>query len=196
MSKLVRIVLCVLSLSMTAVAQQKPKNTVDVDVMFSALHANAPVGGCGCFWMAGGIGEVAIPIGRNFSFVAEGSGQHVDRIPGTNVGLGLINGLGGLRLRVPTRTRFQPYAQALFGGVHGFDSYFPASAGKLPTAYDTSFAMAVGGGIDLAVSKHIWIRAVHADYHYSELRNLEGDRQNQFRISGGIVFRSTRRIPW
>ncbi|QMV17435.1 hypothetical protein GOB94_00940 [Granulicella sp. 5B5] len=174
---------------MVAMAQQTPKNSIEADVLFSALHANAPVGGCGCFWMAGGIGEVAIPIWRNFSFVGEGSGQHVDHIPGTDVGLGLINGLGGLRLRVPTRTLFQPYAQALFGGVHGFDSYFPAPAGKLPTSYDTSFAMAIGGGVDIAVSRHIWIRAVHVDYHHSELRNLDGDRQNQFRIAGGIIFR-------
>jgi hypothetical protein len=193
MNKRVRIVLCVLSLSITAVAQQKPKNTIDAEVMFSALHTNAPVGGCGCFWMAGGIGELAIPIWRNFSAVVEGSGQHAETVPGANVGLGLIDGLGGLRLRVPTRTRFQPYAQALFGGVHGFDSYFPASAGKLPTTYDTSFAMAVGGGVDLAVSKHIWIRAVHADYQYSELRNLQGNRQNQFRIAGGIVLRGAGR---
>jgi outer membrane immunogenic protein len=81
----------------------------------------------------------------------------------------------------------------MFGGVHGFDSYFPAPAGKLPTSYDTSFAMAFGGGIDLAVSRHIWIRALQADYHYSELRNLQGDRQNQFRIGTGIVFRLTGR---
>ncbi len=193
MSKLARIVFCVLLLPTAAVAQQKPENTIEADVMFSALHANAPAGGCGCFWMAGGIGELAIPIWRNFAFVGEGSGQHVDKISGTNVSLGLINGLGGLRMRIPTRTLFQPYAQALFGGVHGFDSYFPAPVGKLPTSYDTSFAMAIGGGVDLAVSKHIWIRAVHADYHYSELRNLNGDHQNQFRITGGIVFRGARR---
>ncbi len=193
MSRLARIVFCMLPLSAAAMAQQTSKNTIEADVMFSALHANAPVGGCGCFWLVGGIGELAVPAWRNISLVAEGSGQHADRIPGTNVGLSLINGLGGLRLRVPTRTLFQPYAQALFGGVHGFDSYFPAPLGKMPASYDTSFAMAIGGGIDLAVSKHIWIRAIHADYDYSELRNLDGDRQNQFRITGGIVFRGAQR---
>ena len=62
MSKLSRIFFCVLLLPITARAQQAPKNTLDVDVLFSTLHANAPVGGCGCFWMSGGIGEVAIPV--------------------------------------------------------------------------------------------------------------------------------------
>jgi outer membrane immunogenic protein len=177
-------------LSLSALAQ-KPKNTIDATVMFTELHANAPVGGCGCFWMSGGTGEIAIPVWHNFSAVAQLNGQRTSNIPGFNVGLSLLNALGGVRLRVPTHTLFQPYAQALFGGVHGFDSYFPAPVGKLPTSYDTSFAMAIGGGVDLAISKHIWIRAVQADYHYSELRNLQGDRQNQFRIGAGIVFRAS-----
>lgn len=81
------------------------------------------------------------------------------------------------------------YGQALFGGVHGFDGYFPDRVGKLPTSYDTSLAMAIGGGLDLAVSRHIWVRAIQADYHYSELRNLQGNRQNQVRLSTGVVFR-------
>ena len=92
-------------------------------------------------------------------------------------------------MRVTNHTRFQPFGQALFGGVHGFDGYFPAPVGKLPTSYDTSFAYTVGGGLDIAVSKHVWIRAVQADYFYSELRNLQGDRQNQLRIGAGVLFR-------
>jgi hypothetical protein len=39
-------------------------------------------------------------------------------------------------LRVPTHTHFQPFAQALFGGVHGFNSYFPVPVGKVPTSYE------------------------------------------------------------
>jgi outer membrane immunogenic protein len=172
---------------------QRPDNTFDVTVMFSELHANAPVGGCGCFWMAGGIGELAVPLWRNFSAVAEANGQHASQIPGTNVGLGLIGGMGGLRLRIPNQTKAQPFGHALVGGVHGFDSYFPAPVGKLPTSYDTSFAMTIGGGLDIAVSRHIWIRALQADYYYSELRNVQGDRQNQFRLAAGIVFRGAGR---
>ena len=190
MNKLIRIfVYALFPLLPLAALAQKPKNTLDATVMFTELHANAPVGGCGCFWMSGGTGEIAIPIWRNFSAVAQVNGQRTGNIPDFNVGLSLLNGLGGLRIRVPTHTLLQPYGQALFGGVHGFDSYFPAPVGKLPTSYDTSFAMAIGGGVDLAVSRHIWIRAVQADYHYSELRNLQGNRQNQFRIGAGIVFR-------
>jgi hypothetical protein len=61
--------------------------------------------------------------------------------------------------------------------------------GKLPTSYDTSFALTIDGGLDNPVSKHIWIRALQADYFYSELRNVQGDRQNQSRIGAGVLFR-------
>lgn len=177
-----------LSLPSTATAQ-KPANTMDASAIFSEVRANAPVGGCGCFWMAGGTGEFSFPVWRNFSAVIEAGGQHTGHIPGSNTSLSLVSGMGGLRMRAPNHTEFQPFARALFGGVHGFDSYFPAPVGKLPTSYDTSFAMAIGGGVDIPVSKHIWIRAVQADYFYSELRNVQGNQQNQFRIGAGIVLR-------
>lgn len=178
-----------LSLATAALAQQKPANTMDASVTFSELRTNAPVGGCGCFWMSGGTGEISYPVWKNFSAVAEVAGHATGHIPDFNTGLSLLSGLGGVRLRVPNHTRFQPFAQALFGGVHGFDSYFPAPVGKLPTSYDTSLALAVGGGLDIAVSRHIWIRALKVDYNYSALRNLEGDNQNQLRIGVGVVFR-------
>ena len=179
-----------LSLTTAAVAQQKPSNTIDGSITFSELRANAPVGGCGCFWMAGGTGEISYPVWRNFSAVAEVAGHTTGHIPDFNTGLSLLSGMGGVRLRVPNHTRFQPFAQALFGGVHGFDSYFPAPVGKLPTSYDTSFALAVGGGLDVTISKHVWIRALKADYNYSALRNLQGDNQNQLRIGAGILLRA------
>ena len=179
-----------LSLTTAAVAQQKPSNTIDGSITFSELRANAPVGGCGCFWMAGGTGEISYPVWRNFSAVAEVAGHTTGHIPDFNTGLSLLSGMGGVRLRAPNHTRFQPFAQALFGGVHGFDSYFPAPVGKLPTSYDTSFALAVGGGLDVTISKHVWIRALKADYNYSGLRNLQGDHQNQLRIGAGILFRA------
>lgn len=190
MNKLIQIfVSALLVLLSSAASAQRPKNSIDVYFTYSEMHANAPVGGCGCFWMNGGAGGLSIPLKGNLSAVMEAGGNHTDHIPRFNVGLSLFYGMGGIRWRVANHTRFQPFGQALFGGVHGFDSYFPAPVGKLPTSYDTSFASTVGGGLDIAVSRHVWIRAVQADYFYSELRNLQGDRQNQVRLGAGVVFR-------
>jgi hypothetical protein len=52
------------------------------------------------------------------------------RLPNFNAGLSLFYGMGGVRMRVPNHTDFQPFGQALFGGVHGFDGYFPAPVGR------------------------------------------------------------------
>jgi opacity protein-like surface antigen len=191
MNKLIHVFVFTLlsSLSWTAHAQ-RPQNSFDAYMTYSEMHANAPVGGCGCFWMNGGVGGFSVPLWRNFSGVVEAGGHTTDHIPRFNTGLSLFYGMGGIRMRVPNHTKFQPFGQGLFGGVHGFDSYFPDRVGKLPTSYDTSFAFTVGGGLDIAVSKHIWVRAIQADYFYSELRNLQGDRQNQVRLGAGIVFRA------
>jgi outer membrane immunogenic protein len=192
MGRSVRIFVFVLMSSLTsAILAQRPANAVDGYAVFSEMYANAPVGGCGCFWMAGGIGGVSVPIWRNFSAVVEAGGHTTGHIPSFNTGLSLFYGMGGIRMRLPNHTRFQPFGQALFGGVHGFDGYFPAPVGRPLTSYDTSYAATVGGGLDIAVSKHIWIRAVQADYFYSELRNLQGDRQNQLRIGAGVLFRGS-----
>ncbi len=194
MNKLTRVFVCALLslLSMTGLAQ-RPANTIDAYATFSEIYANAPVGGCGCFWMSGGVGGLSVPVWGNFSAVIETGGNITDHIPGFNTGLSLFYGMGGLRLRVANHTRFQPFGQALFGGVHGFDGYFPAPVGKLPTSYDTSYAYTLGGGVDIAISKHVSIRAVQADYFYSELRNLQGNRQNQVRLGAGVLFRGGRK---
>ena len=164
-------------------------HAVDGYAVFSEMRANAPVGGCGCFWMYGAHGGFSLPVWRDFSAVVEVGGHHNSQIPNFNTGISIFYGMGGLRLRVPNRTHFQPFGQALFGGVHAFDGYFPAPVGRFPTTYDSSFALTVGGGLDVVVSRHIWIRALQADYFYSQLRNNDGDRQNQFRIGAGILFR-------
>jgi outer membrane immunogenic protein len=191
MGRYVRIFVFVLLLPSLApaVSAQRPANTIDAYAVFSEMYANAPVGGCGCFWMAGGYGGISVPIWRSFSAVVEAGGNTTGHIPSFNTGLSLVYGMGGIRMRLPNHTRFQPFGQALFGGVHGFDGYFPAPIGKPPTSYDTSYASTVGGGLDIAISKHIWIRAIQADYLYSELRNVQGDRQNQLRIGVGVLFR-------
>ena len=147
------------------------------------------------YLIPGGVGGISVPVWRNFSAIVEAGGHTTDHIPSFNTGLSLFYGMGGVRMRLLNHTRFQPFGQALFGGVHGFDGYFPAPVGKSPTSYDTSYAETVGGGLDIAVSRHIWIRAVQADYFYSELRNIQGDRQNQLRLGVGVLFRGAK-SPW
>ena len=126
-----------------------PERAIELSFNYSTLRTNAPVGGCGCFWTNGGSVELAVPLWRYVSSVAEFSGEHSGSIPGNSgVGLNLISALGGVRVTRPLNKRFIPYAQGLVGVVHAFDSSFPGALGTTPSA--TSFALAAGGGLELA----------------------------------------------
>jgi len=167
---------------------------VDLSVTYSGLRSNVPVGNCGCFWMRGGSAELAVPIWRQISGVAELSGEHINNLPlNPGIGLGLISGMGGVRLTHSFHQRWSPFGQGLLGAVHGFDSYFPGRSS--PTTYATSLAMAAGLGLDVRVSRHFLLRPVQAEYQYMQLPNNAtnpANQQHDIRLSAGIVFRATR----
>jgi len=166
---------------------------IDFSAAYSGLRSNVPVGNCGCFWMQGGSGELAVPVWRNVSGVVELSGEHINNLPGNpGIGLGLISGMGGLRLTHSFHTRWSPFGQGLFGVVHGFDSYFPGKSS--PTTYATSFVLAAGLGLDVRLQKHLLFRPIQAEYHYMQLPNnaiSPANQQHDIRLSAGIVFRLT-----
>jgi|ERR1700691_3586699 outer membrane immunogenic protein len=163
----------------------------ELSYTYSALRTNAPVGGCGCFWASGGSVEMAVPLWRHLSSVAEFSGEHAGSIPGNSgTSLSLISALAGVRLTRPVNKKLVPFAQGLIGVVHAFDSYFPGSSG--PTTSATSFALAAGGGIDVAISPLWLVRPVQVEYQFMQLPNNEGNEQHDIRLSAGIVFRLSR----
>lgn len=75
--------------------------------------------------------------------------------------------------------RITPFAQALFGGAH-------ASVGS---SSENAFAMALGGGVDANVTSHIGVRLVQAEYFLTDLKDGGNNRQNNVRVSAGVVFR-------
>ena len=96
--------------------------------------------------------------------------------------------LGGIQLRAGNDKRVRPFAQALFGAslFRGFTSDL-RPAGNVYTFDDaTSFAMALGGGLDLRVNKRIDVRLIQFDYTPTFFGS---GRQDNFRISAGIVFK-------
>jgi hypothetical protein len=172
-------------------APRLEKTRAEISFTYSALQTNASVGNCGCFWMRGGSAELALPVWRYVSGVIEVSGEHTNHVAtaGTT-GLSLLSGLGGLRVSRPMHTRFTPFGQGLVGGVHAFDSYFPGSTRS--TTYATSLAAAAGLGFDVALSRHVLIRPIQAEYQYMQLPNASTNQQHDVRLSAGVVFRFYR----
>ena len=86
--------------------------------------------------------------------------------------------LVGPRLSVPVGN-FTPFAELMVGAAHIH------TGGTLASPSNTSFAYALGGGLDYRVFRPIALR-VEGDYLRTKFFN---SRQNNFRLSVGVVFR-------
>jgi hypothetical protein len=96
--------------------------------------------------------------------------------------------LGGLQFKAHNDGRLQPFVHALLGVslFRGFTSNI-SPAGNVFTFDDaTSFAMALGGGLDVRAGKRIDIRLVQVDYSPTHFGS--GWQQN-VRVSVGIIFK-------
>ena len=89
--------------------------------------------------------------------------------------------------------KITPFAHALFGVSRTHDqSQF--RSGTLESSFsntDTTFAMAIGGGLDVKLSKSFALRVIQADYLYKRqgFDRIGFDNHHNFRAAVGIVFR-------
>ena len=83
---------------------------------------------------------------------------------------------------------FTPYAQALFGGGEAWSNVTSTS--------QNTFAMAIGGGVDVPLTRHIVVKPVQVEYFRTQFNSGQlggptsnfGDHQNGVRYSAGVVF--------
>jgi len=85
--------------------------------------------------------------------------------------------------------KYTAFFHGLLGAQHiGFSGNIPVGAfGSLSGPSETDFAFALGGGLDVRVSKHFAVRAGQFDYEF--VNSSGGGHQNDFRFSAGAVFR-------
>src|SRR5262249_23705169 len=119
------------------------------------------------------------------SGVADFGGYHSGNILGTGVDGTLSTYLFGPRISYRRNSRFTPFGQVLFGVAHIGGSHRLAFSTS-----NNSFAMALGGGVDVQVAHHFSVRPVQVDYlltRFNEFGN-GGQNQNSLRVSTGVVF--------
>jgi hypothetical protein len=174
---------------------QPASPSTDLAVTYTPEYAKVSGIDCGCFWFQGGAADAAVTFHRGLGIAASLTGQQASSVSGGN-GVSKVAYLFGPRFtfgisRQPENlllghgTTF--FGEALFGGMHGFDSIFPSSSGAKPSA--NSFAFQLGGGMDVALARGLGIRAIELDYVRSSLPNSGSGTQNDLRIAVGLSYR-------
>src|ERR1700674_504298 len=144
----------------------------------------------------GATGSFAYNVNKWLGIVGEVGGYRFDRQifvldTTTNTeSLATISGnmqtyLFGPRLNLRRFDHFVPFGEVLFGAAHG-------SSQLTGDKSQGAFAMAIGGGVDVVLTKYLAWRFFQADYlmtNFSGSLLSASGRQNNFRIGTGVVLR-------
>lgn len=177
-----------------AAASTSGHQEVDVALTYTEQYSNLV--STPTFWQPGGSAEVSAQIYRGLGLAANVTGNNVPNAANSGIGLTIVSADFG-----PRYTYYRPigaekkrsvavFGQGLIGQAWGFNSYFPTSSG-VETNY-ISFALQVGGGVDIGLSRHIAVRVFQADWLRTEFPNANTNVQNNLRLAAGIVFRIPR----
>jgi hypothetical protein len=123
----------------------------------------------------GGGGQIEYNANNWLGAVGDFAGYYV---PSTG---GAFSYLFGPRINL-RRIRFTPFAQLLLGGI-------ATTAGIGHLGAQNQFAMTAGGGIDVALSRHVAVRPVQAEYFMTRIPDGLDNRQDNFRFSTGVVLK-------
>ena len=177
-------------------AQQQTASTpghqeVDLAVTYTEQYSNLVA--TPTFWLPGGSVELSAQVYHGLGFAANFTGNTVSNAANSEVGRSMVTANFG-----PRYTFYRPtvagrkhslaiFGQGLIGQAWGFNSYFPSTSG-VQTDYN-SFALQVGGGVDVGLSRHFAVRVFQADWLRTEFPNASTNVQNSFRLAAGIVLR-------
>jgi opacity protein-like surface antigen len=197
--------------STTTLAQDYPKFETSPGFMFIRTNLNLQntfvvngqtVTGAKDLNCAGGGGTIAYNFSSMIGLAADLGGC---KIFGNTYGAGnTVSGseftyLFGPRFTYRNSSRFEPFAELNFGGLRAAVTC-QSSANACVTATNgnsysrNAFALTVGGGFQVKMSKKISLRLIQLEYMYSRLGNScalaacnNNANQNSLRLKSGIV---------
>ena len=155
---------------------------MEVGLNYDYVHANAPPGQCGCFSLNGGSATFTYNIRPSWAGVADVMVAHASNVGATQQNITIVNYLFGPRYSYRNHTRFVPYGQFLFGGAKE-DVNFQFTINR------NAFGFATGGGVNTRLSRRWGMTIVQGDWVYTRIPNAKNDRQNDVRISTGVLYR-------
>lgn len=164
----------------------RPAPSFEVAVTYNTARAAGVAGNH--FWMQGGSAQMEGRFYGGWGAVADIAGLHVANINSTGVGLDMVTATFGPRYTwSPKHARWGIFAQGLAGEAFGMNSLFPGPHATSSTA--SSFALKAGGGLDVALSRRLALRALEAGYLRTQLPNATNNEQNNLTLGAGVVLR-------
>jgi opacity protein-like surface antigen len=185
-----------------AFAQDVPK--VDLFLGYSMFRANSDQG-IDAFTMNGGIGTLGLNFNNHFAAEFEFGGYSTGHINGRDLDTTNLTYLFGPRFSVNRKAKVDPYVHFLFGGDRLTTSGTPSAVICTPTsancgttlgASQNNFGMAIGGGLNIKMTKRFEIRPVQLDYMLTRFETInlanpsaptQNHNQNNLRYSAGLV---------
>jgi outer membrane immunogenic protein len=171
-------------------APDHPKSRPELALDYTYMHSNAPPGGCGCINLNGGSATFAWPLkykGGNFAVVGDITAVHAGAVPSGGYSLTLSTYTAGGRYAPRLRhSPFHPFGQILIGAGHSSGTLV-AGQGSTPSTAGAAFAASLGAGLDLRATPRLSVRLIEADYLLTTFNNGVNNRQNNARISAGVV---------
>jgi outer membrane immunogenic protein len=160
--------------------------TYDLEGGISVVHANAGPGTCGCFYMFGGNAQFVVNRRHGgWGRVVDFATSSANNINSSTHNISLSTYMGGLRYNLRPRKGVFPFTEAMAG------------VGRTSTNFaiddkSTALAYAAGGGVELNISRRFELRLIEADFLSTHVPNQVNDRQNQLRLTAGLVFHLNR----
>lgn len=164
---------------------------VDLAVTYTEQHSNLV--STPTFWHGGGSAELSAQVYRGLGLAANVTGTQTANAANSGEGLAMVTATFGPRytyyksLRAERQRSFAIFGQGLIGQAWGFNSYFPSPSGVQTDSI--AFALQVGGGVDIGLSRRFGIRAFQGDWLHTQFPNGTTNVQNTLRLGAGIVFR-------
>ena len=175
MRKLVMILALAVLCAAPLVAQDSYKAEFFGGYQYSRINPGAGLSGLNFNgWNASATANVNSWLGATADF----SGGYKS-VSGANAHL--HNFLFGPTISYNKLDHFKPFVHTLFGVSHA-----SGSVDTVGSASDNAFAMALGGGLDAGITRHIAVRLFQADYLMTRFQSAT---QNNARISTGVVIR-------
>jgi len=165
----------------SARAQEDSSKSVDIFAGYSYFRFNPSVAGLDPINTNGGSVSIAYNAKSWLSGVADFGVYHSNVHSEQNT---LSSYLFGPKISYHHYSQVTPFGQVLFGLARASVNIAGTPNG------DNTFAMSVGGGVDIRLNRRLALRPLEADYLLTRFKDgtTSAQNQNNLRVSTGVVF--------